>query len=123
MIASGVASQTAGVFTITTSAQDIPGMTVTLTSQVATTGVFIVTQSINDFGGSQFFGTIYLNGTAVTGQTMTIGTAAAYYGTVAGTWKLSLPAGSNTIKLSGLRTGGTLCRVDSGRISYFQTRA
>jgi hypothetical protein len=123
ILASGVVSQTAGAFTITTSAQDIPGMTVTLTAQVATTGVFIVTQSINDFGASIFNGTIYLNGTAVTGQTMAIGTAAAYQGTVSGTWRLSLPAGSNTIKLQGVRTGGTVCSVNSGRISYFQTRA
>ena len=123
ILSSGVVSQTAGVFAITTTAQDIPGMTVTLTSQVATTGVFIVTQSINDFGGAIFNGTLYLNGTAVTGQTMAIGTAAAYQGTVSGTWKLTLPAGSNTIKLQGIRTGGTVCRVDSGRISYFQTRA
>ena len=123
IIASGVASQTAGSFTITTTTAAIPGMTVSLTAQVATLGIFIVTESLNGFGGSQFFGALYLNGVSQLGQVMTHGSASAFQATVAGIWRVSLPAGTNTLDIYGVKTGAGLTTADNGRVAYFQARA
>ena len=123
ILSSGTVSQTAGSFTVTTSFQDVPGLTVTLTSQVATTGVFIITQSVQSAGGEVYISNLYLNSVSVAGQAINAYSPTGYYATPTGTYKINLPAGSNTIKLMALRAGGTSSLVSSGRITYFQTRA
>lgn len=97
------AAASAGL-TVTTTAQDVPGATVTVTAPVAGTkvmvsGIFDVSCSA---GGDTFIGELLANGVNPGGEALS---SVLNRLTVAQTWAVTLGAGSNTLKLRASKLG------------------
>ena len=137
VLATGIASQTGSPMTVTTTATDIAGLTLATSAEVATLAVV-------QFAGylSIDYTTTYANNIAVhlwvngvktltpvgyLGANTPSGLAAGTYtisGTVNCVWRVSLPAGSNALKVqAALSNSGTSGRIYNATLSHLQTRA
>jgi hypothetical protein len=106
----GGAQTTSGI-TMSSSAQDLTGTSVTFTVLYACTALVVATfvatfNSITDLGANptvKFGGTLVVDGVTQSGRVE----LNSQYATAAENWTVPLTAGSHTIKLQGFYFGGT----------------
>ncbi len=93
-----------GNLTLTTSVQDVPGATITVSTSAAN-AIYVVTGvfdcDVTSYSGDPaILGGLYVDGAGVTGSAVWLGRATAWRVTAAGTWSGTLASsGSHTLKL------------------------